>query len=218
MTDTVWAFAGTTSRRRGRPPASDSAVTRERILQAARKVFAEAGYEAATFQAIASEIGLTRPAINNYFPSKSALYAEVAERAGTAVAHAVRRASAVPDLPGQLIAFLRHTVRGDGNSDGGGSAEPALAGFLVQAAIEAPGSSHAHAGSVAGHVERFVSDAVDQATRRGELSADTDTAAVTDALTGLLWGSAFQMSRGLQLDTPRTERLLDQLESLLQSA
>ncbi len=63
----------TAERRRGRPPASDSAVTRERILQAARKVFAESGYDAATFQAIATEIGLTRPAINNSFPSKPAL-------------------------------------------------------------------------------------------------------------------------------------------------
>jgi AcrR family transcriptional regulator len=56
MTET-WAPA----RRRGRPPASDSALTRERILQAAQKVFAESGYEAATFQAVAVEIGLTRP-------------------------------------------------------------------------------------------------------------------------------------------------------------
>ena len=66
MTEISWAPA----RRRGRPPASDSALTRERILQAALKVFAEFGYEAATFQAIAVEIGLTRPAINNYFSNK----------------------------------------------------------------------------------------------------------------------------------------------------
>lgn len=211
MTDTSWAFAGTQSRRRGRPPASDSAVTRERILHAARKVFAESGYEAATFQAIAVEIGLTRPAINNYFPNKSALYAEVAERAADAVAHAVRRASAVPNLAGQLIAFLRQTARTDG-------AEPALAGFLVQSAIEAPYLPHADAGTVAATVERFVSDAVHAADRRGELRPGTDLAAAADALTGLLWGSAFQMSRGLHRDSPRAERLLGQLEQLLQPA
>lgn len=209
MTNTTWAFAGAPSRRRGRPPASDSAVTRERILQAARKVFAECGYEAATFQAIAVEIGLTRPAINNYFPSKSALYAEVVERAGDAVQRAARRASAMPDLAGQMVAFLRQTARGDG-------VEPALAGFLVQSAIEAPNLSHAGAGAVSRPVERFVADAVDAAVRRGELRPETDTAAVADALTGLLWGAAFQMSRGLHPDGPRTERLLGQLEWLLQ--
>lgn len=160
MTDTTWAFAGAPSRRRGRPPSSDSAVTRERILQAARKVFAECGYEAATFQAIAVEVGLTRPAINNYFPSKSALYGEVVERAGEAVHRAVRRASAMPNLAGQLVVFLQQTARSDGT-------EPALAGFLVQAAIEAPNLSHPEAGAVAGHVERFVVGAVEEAVRRG---------------------------------------------------
>ncbi len=209
MTDTTWAFAGAPSRRRGRPPASDSAVTRERILQAARKVFAESGYEAATFQAIAVEVGLTRPAINNYFPSKSALYTEVVERAGDAVQRAVRRASAMPNLAAQLVAFLRQTIRDD-------DAEPALAGFLVQSAIEAPNLSHPDAGTVAGYVERFVAGAVEEAIRRGELGPDTDTLAVADALTGLLWGSAFQMCRGPHRDTKRIERLLGQLEWLLQ--
>lgn len=206
MTDTTWAFAGTQSRRRGRPPASDSAVTRERILQAARKVFAECGYEAATFQTIATEIGLTRPAINNYFPNKTALYAEVADRAVEAVQHAVRRASAVPNLAGQMVAFLRQTVRGD-------DVQPPLAGFLVQAAIEGPCLPQAE--SVAGHVEQFVADAVAAASRRGEFSPETDTSSVIDALTGLLWGSAFQMSRGMHRDSTRTERLLGQLEWLL---
>ena len=115
----------------------------------------------------------------------------------------------MPDLIGQLIAFLRQTVRGDG-------ADPELAGFLVQSAIEASHLPHAEASSIAGAVERFVAGAVDAAARRGELGPETDTAAVTEALTGLVWGAAFQMSRGADRDVPRSERLLDQLELLLQ--
>ena len=35
------------------------------------------GYEAATFQEIATRADLTRPAINHYYPSKQALYRQV---------------------------------------------------------------------------------------------------------------------------------------------
>ena len=62
----------TASRGPGRPPAAKAAETRERILRAAREVFSELGYDAATFQAIAIRADLTRPAINHYFASKRA--------------------------------------------------------------------------------------------------------------------------------------------------
>lgn len=197
-------------RRRGRPPASDSAVTRERILRAARKVFAESGYDAATFQAIATEIGLTRPAINNYFPSKPALYAEVAGRAADAVAEVVREASAAPTLTGQLIEFLRLIERGDGT-------ESALAGFLVRSAIEAARPPHSGGPTkVVEHVERFLTDAVTGAIRRGEISPAAEVEATSDALMGVLWGTTFQLGWGLHPDASRTGRMLSHLELLLQ--
>ena len=42
-------------------------------MRAAREVFSELGYDAATFQAIAIRADLTRPAINHYFASKRVL-------------------------------------------------------------------------------------------------------------------------------------------------
>ncbi|HNA51189.1 MAG TPA: helix-turn-helix domain-containing protein, partial [Mycobacterium sp.] len=69
----------TASRGPGRPPAAKAAETRERILRAAREVFSELGYDAATFQAIAIRADLTRPAINHYFASKRVLYQEVVD-------------------------------------------------------------------------------------------------------------------------------------------
>lgn len=192
-----------TGRRRGRPPASDSAVTRERILQAARRIFAESGYEAATFQAIAMAIGLTRPTINIYFPSKSALYGELVGRAGDTVLQAVRAAEAAPNLGEQVLEFIRVAFPG----------QDALAGFLVQSAIQARPVAPEHDPAVI--IERFVRDAVAAAVERGELGSDVDTVALTDTLTGVLWGAVFQVSRRPYPDRVRAERMLGQLDALL---
>lgn len=198
MTDTSWAPA----RRRGRPPASDSAVTRERILQAAQKVFAESGYEAATFQAIAMEVGLTRPAINNYFHSKSALYGAVARRVSGMVLDAIHAASDAPTLAEQLLTFIRVGIRGE-------CGDPSLAGFLVQSAIDVehlpPGKSEA-----AALVERFVRAAVAAAGQRGEIRAAAE--GLTELLMGLIWGMAFQICRG---DDTHSDEVLDRLGVLL---
>jgi AcrR family transcriptional regulator len=70
----------TATRGPGRPPAAKAAETRERIVRAAREVFSELGYDAATFQAIAIRADLTRPAINHYFASKRVLYGEVVDK------------------------------------------------------------------------------------------------------------------------------------------
>jgi AcrR family transcriptional regulator len=198
MTDTSWAPA---RRRRGRPPASDSAVTRERILRAAQKVFAEFGYEAATFQAIAVEIGLTRPAINNYFRSKPALYAAVVGRVGNDVLDAIHIASEEPTLAGQVLTFVRVAIRGE-------DADPSLAAFIVQAAV---GLEHLPAGeNAAALIERFIRAAVRAAEHRGELAGSPD--GLTDMLMGVVLGMAFQLGRS---DDDRADRMLDQLHTVL---
>lgn len=53
---------------------------REQILEGARRCFAEHGYEGATVVKLEREIGLSRGAIFNYFPSKEDLFAELAMR------------------------------------------------------------------------------------------------------------------------------------------
>jgi AcrR family transcriptional regulator len=63
--------------RLGRPPATDSAETRRRILDVARLAFAERGYPAATNRNLAVEAGLTSGAIYHYFGSKLDLYIAV---------------------------------------------------------------------------------------------------------------------------------------------
>ena len=152
------------------------------------------------------EIGLTRPAINIYFPNKSALYGEVVNRAGNTVLEAVRAAESAPTLGEQVLEFIRVAFRGQ-------DADPALAGFLVQSAMEARQvDSESDPAMI---IERFVGDAVAAAIERGELGSEADTDALTDTLTGVLWGAAFQVSRRLQPDRVRADRMLGQLDALL---
>lgn len=74
----------TKSTRLGRPPASSSAETRGRIIDVARRCFAELGYEATTNRIVAKEAGITTGAIYHYFDSKLEIYkavlAEVQDR------------------------------------------------------------------------------------------------------------------------------------------
>jgi AcrR family transcriptional regulator len=53
---------------------------REGILAAARNCFAVYGYEGATVARLEQQTGLSRGAIFNYFPSKEALFLELADR------------------------------------------------------------------------------------------------------------------------------------------
>jgi AcrR family transcriptional regulator len=53
------------------------AERREQILAGARRCFAEHGYERATVALLEAEIGLSRGAIFNYFPSKEDLFIEL---------------------------------------------------------------------------------------------------------------------------------------------
>ena len=64
------------------PKISDErkAERREQILEGARRCFAQHGYEGATVAKLEREIGLSRGAIFNYFPSKEDLFVELAVR------------------------------------------------------------------------------------------------------------------------------------------
>jgi AcrR family transcriptional regulator len=72
-------------RRLGRPPASESAETRARILTAARSCFAEYGFASTTNREIGERAGLTAGAIYHYFDSKVQLFAAVTEQVVTRI-------------------------------------------------------------------------------------------------------------------------------------
>ena len=64
----------TTARRRGRRPAGQD--TRTALIEAARAVFGENGYDGATVRAIATRAGVDAAMVNHWFGSKEGLFAQ----------------------------------------------------------------------------------------------------------------------------------------------
>ncbi|HEX9832983.1 MAG TPA: helix-turn-helix domain-containing protein [Mycobacterium sp.] len=171
----------------GRPPAAKAAETRERIIRAAREVFSELGYDAATFQAIAIRAGLTRPAINHYFASKRVLWGQVAEQTDALVVSAGRaRAKGETNLLNRLSAFFTAAIQTD-------SEDRSAAAFLVTSVLE----SQRHpelAGD--GHdslrtSREFITWAVKEAIDKGELTTDTNVGELVEMLVAVMWGMGF---------------------------
>jgi TetR/AcrR family transcriptional repressor of uid operon len=172
------------SRGPGRPPAAKADETRERIVQAARLVFSERGYDGATFQAIALRADLTRPAINHYFASKRVLYREVLQQTNDVVIGAgIRQAERETTLTARLTAFISAAVRA--NSD-----NPAVSAFLISAVLE-----------MQRHPELRVTDndsvtisrdflmwAVNEAIEHREVTAGIDASALVETLIVVLCG------------------------------
>jgi TetR/AcrR family transcriptional repressor of uid operon len=200
------------SRGPGRPPAAKAAETRQRILRAAREVFSERGYGAATFQAIAVRADLTRPAINHYFANKRVLYWQVLEETTDAViATSTQRARREPTLAGRVSAFIEGTREAEIKN-------PTAAAFLITATLEAqrhPEISRPHADPVRATRE-FLVWAIDDGIERGELKLDTDAAALAAVLLSVLLGVGFYagyVSTGHEFD-----KITDQLKQLLASS
>lgn len=70
--------AAATPRRRGRP-AAGSPDTRAAVLEAARRQFAELGYDRATVRGIAAEAGVDPKMVGHHFGSKQRLFLAVVE-------------------------------------------------------------------------------------------------------------------------------------------
>ncbi|MCV7051064.1 TetR/AcrR family transcriptional regulator [Mycobacterium heidelbergense] len=175
------------SRRPGRPPAAKSDETRRRIMQAARLVFSERGYDGATFQAIAVRADLTRPAINHYFSTKRLLYREVLEQVNSLViGSGIRQAERESTLMGRLTAFISAAVRT--NSD-----NPSASAFLITAVLESqrhPELSGTEIDSVR-ITREFLTWTVNDAIDRREIAAGIDASALVETLLVVLCGVGF---------------------------
>ncbi|MCT7658986.1 TetR/AcrR family transcriptional regulator [Mycobacterium deserti] len=177
----------TASRGPGRPPAAKAAETRERIIQAAREVFSELGYDAATFQAIAIRADLTRPAINHYFASKHVLWREVVEQTNASiVSGGMARAQSETGLLRRLSTFFTTAMQAE-------SEDRSAAAFLVTSVLESqrhPELSGDDHDSLKNSRE-FVAWAVNDAIKRGELTTDTDVNSLVEMLVAVMWGMGF---------------------------
>ena len=180
-------MAPTASRRPGRPPAAKADETRKRIVNAAREVFSERGYDGATFQAIAVRADLTRPAINHYFSSKRVLYRAVVDQSNDVVVNAgIERARAETTTMGRLSAFISVAMQAE-------TENRSTAAFLVTAVMESqrhPELTTAESDPL--RISReFLTWAVKDAIERGELSGGTDVPSLVETLLAVLCGVGF---------------------------
>ncbi|MEV1082044.1 TetR family transcriptional regulator [Streptomyces sp. NPDC050211] len=68
-----------TARRRGRPRRTESADTRDRILNAAREEFSERGYEKTSVRAIAKAAGVDSALVHHYYGTKEQVFEAAVE-------------------------------------------------------------------------------------------------------------------------------------------
>jgi AcrR family transcriptional regulator len=156
-------------------------------VRAAREVFSELGYDAATFQAIAIRADLTRPAINHYFASKRVLYGEVVDKTNDmVVAAGMAKAEVETSLLKRLSAFFSAAMQAE-------SRDRSAAAFLVTSVLESqrhPELSRDEHNSLKTS-RTFVTWAVTDAIERGELTTDTDVATLVELLVAVMWGMGF---------------------------
>jgi AcrR family transcriptional regulator len=123
-------MAGTQRRRIGRPPASSSADTRQRILDVARAAFAELGYAGTTMHDIARKAGITTGALYHYFDSKLELYGSVYDEVQRFVFQAIdERVRARRGFLDQFDAYLNTALTLN-------KLDPSLAQFLGAARVD----------------------------------------------------------------------------------
>ena len=92
-------------RPRKQPRQVRAALTRDRILDAAARVFAEHGYAAGTTNRIAERARVSVGSLYQYFPNKDAILLELLDR------HLDRPPGPAPDPAGPLPDVVHHLVR-----------------------------------------------------------------------------------------------------------
>ncbi|MDN0197987.1 TetR family transcriptional regulator [Streptomyces sp. S.PNR 29] len=79
MSDATAPGTSPASRRRGRPPRTESGDTRDRILTAAREEFSERGYEKTSVRGIAKAAGVDPALVHHYFGTKEQVFEAAVE-------------------------------------------------------------------------------------------------------------------------------------------
>ncbi len=91
-----------------------SEITRERIMKAAERLFAERGYDGTSVRAIVAKARVNQAAINYHFGGKDGLYREVLRHAFRAMTEdQMAHAAEVKDMSREeaLAAFIRRQLR-----------------------------------------------------------------------------------------------------------
>lgn len=190
--------SGRARRRPGRPPETQSAETRGRILAAARACFATDGYDRTTNKDIAGAAGVTPAALYHYFDSKQDLFAASYEEMLEVVFTSLARAAGRPGKTiERLSAVLEETARLN-------AAEPSFATFVATAPLDM--RRHPELASLAlttlGRLRGFYGQVVTEGIARGEISEAVDSERVIDLFVVLTSGLA---NFAAFIDDPQTQ-------------
>jgi AcrR family transcriptional regulator len=81
-------------------------LVKTRILESAHRVFSEKGYREATMDEIAEGVGLSKPALYRYYPSKEELFREIFKLFNQATSKALRESFKGGRLDGETFFAL----------------------------------------------------------------------------------------------------------------
>ena len=161
--------------------------TREKILDAAREMFAHEGYDSVTMRAIAERIEFTPTAIYHHFKNKDALLTELCQADFQKLAQ-LFNASAVPPDPVERIlavgeAYLYFAEK-----------HPAQYRFMFMTVIPPTALAEEYVASTRGIPERdayaFLRESCREAIAAGRLRPDMKNA---DEVAQMLWGGVHGM-------------------------
>ena len=176
------------TRPRGRPPATDSAETRETIIDAARVEFAVRGFDATSLTSIASAAGLTPSALYHYFDGKEALYEAVVHRTIEVVWDGLlQRVRSGDDLATQVDLYIAE-------ADRYGSDSRLFSSFLIGVPVEAKRNPAfaSLAELLATWQTRVFDQLAETGHRTGELARFRSRSEASQALRLLLLGWSFE--------------------------
>lgn len=171
-------------------------------------MFSEIGYDAATFQEIATRADLTRPAINHHFPTKAVLFQQVAEQTTAMVAAGIAAAWSEQTFAARIAAFV-HAMGQAQEQD------RTVSAFLVVSMLESqrhPELLRDGKGALE-HTRDFMAAVIRDATSTGELPADADAGAVSEMLIAMLWGLGFYA--GFVGDAPQLHAVTEEFLRLV---
>ena len=190
----------------GRPVGADGEQTRARIITAAMRCVAEAGFAGATIREIARAAEMTSGSLYYYFANKSELLEATVDEMDRIALPRLRAAAARSDnVVDRLVAVLDE-------SSGLMRDYPDLAGF--ERAMRAAGHEHRHRLKKSGlkALRDVITEIVADARARGALPAGTDPRAAVNAIHALARGLT---ERAASLEPDAYAATLDSAKGLL---
>ncbi|BBY54941.1 TetR/AcrR family transcriptional regulator [Mycolicibacillus koreensis] len=170
----------------GRPAGTDSTDTRQRVIAAACRCFAQSGYGPATTSQIAELAGVTAGSVHYHFGSKSKLFAAVCDHVyGEIIERATRAVSGAMSVRGVLQAVLGESMHINHEL-------PDFAGFVAAAPVDArrhPELADAF-GAQGVRMIASLTDAVQRGQAGGLIPDDEDPAQIAWMISAIVDGFA----------------------------